>query len=298
MSIYVETSIAVGLEEVWRVTQMPELHARWDLRFTGIEYLPKNDGEPQRFRYSTRIGFGMTIIGEGESVATRRQDSTTVSSLKFWSDDPKSLIHTGSGYWQYEEAGGRTKFVTGYDYSTRFGFAGKLFDRLVFRPLLGWATAWSFDSMRLWLEKGISPEFSRQRAFVYLLARIASAFTWIYQGLVPKILFPGYGELANTRAMNMPWLSAETWTTLFGVSEIVFGALIILLWRARWLLKFQTIALFVLVVVAFFIEPGILAAPFNPVTLNVLLIVLGIIALAVDRDLPSARNCLRVKGKE
>ena len=43
MSIYVETLIQADLEDVWRHTQTPELHARWDLRFSDIRYLPRSD---------------------------------------------------------------------------------------------------------------------------------------------------------------------------------------------------------------------------------------------------------------
>jgi hypothetical protein len=59
------------------------------------------------------------------------------------------------------EAG--TRFITRYDYDTRFGAPGRVLDRLVFRPLLGWATAWSFDRLRLWLEEGIAPETALRR---------------------------------------------------------------------------------------------------------------------------------------
>lgn len=34
----------------------------------------------------------------------------------------------------------------------------------MFHPLIGWATAWSFDRLRLWIERGIPPEVSRDRA--------------------------------------------------------------------------------------------------------------------------------------
>jgi hypothetical protein len=53
------------------------------------------------------------------------------------------------------------RFLTQYDYEPRFGVAGRAVDGLLFRPLLGWATAWSFDRLRLWLEDGIPPERSR-----------------------------------------------------------------------------------------------------------------------------------------
>lgn len=76
---------------------------RWDLRFTRIEYLPKNsEHDPQRFLYETKIGFGLAIHGTGESVANRMAaDGAATSSLKFASQDRLSLISAGAGYWKY-----------------------------------------------------------------------------------------------------------------------------------------------------------------------------------------------------
>jgi hypothetical protein len=98
--IYVEILICAAVDEIWRRTQVPDLHERWDLRFTTIAYLPRDsEAEPQKFLYSTRIGFDLKISGEGESTGTR-EDVTGVrtSALSFWSSDPKSLIEEGSGY--------------------------------------------------------------------------------------------------------------------------------------------------------------------------------------------------------
>src|SRR3989442_9433371 len=80
------------MEDLWRATQVPDLHERWDLRFTDIEYLPRPDpARPQRFRYATRIGFGLTIEGEGESVGQKDRDGERTSALRFWSNDARSL---------------------------------------------------------------------------------------------------------------------------------------------------------------------------------------------------------------
>lgn len=89
--IYVETRVRGSIEEVWRRTQDPALHQRWDARFTHIDYLPReNEGDPQRFRYTTRIGFGLRIAGDGESRGTRDgADGMRTSALKFWSADRK-----------------------------------------------------------------------------------------------------------------------------------------------------------------------------------------------------------------
>jgi hypothetical protein len=60
----------------------------------------------------------------------------------------------------------------------------------VFRPLPGWATAWSFDRLRRWLEHGLEPEAALRQAAAHAVARSALGLVWIYQGLVPKLLAP------------------------------------------------------------------------------------------------------------
>ena len=99
-----------------------------------------------------RIGFGAAIEGWGETVGERLDANTRTSALKFGSDDRRSLIRAGSGYWKYEQIADEVRFITGYDYEVRWGPVGWAFDRLLFRPLIGWATAWSFDRLRLWIE--------------------------------------------------------------------------------------------------------------------------------------------------
>lgn len=162
--IYVETTIRAPMEALWRATQRPEAHQRWDLRFSTIDYLPRASEEaPQRFLYATRIGFGLRITGEGESTGSRQgAQGERISALRFWSAMPISLIERGAGYWKYIPLGEGIRFLTWYDYECRFGAAGRLLDRL-FRPLIGWATAWSFDALRLWLEEGVPPEESARR---------------------------------------------------------------------------------------------------------------------------------------
>ena len=150
MSIYVEILVRAPMDALWAHTQTPALHERWDLRFSRIDYLPKaDDTDRQRFRYTTRIGFGVEVSGEGETVPQRSlTDDSRSSALRFGSDNCVSIIREGSGYWKYIPTQDGIRFLTWYDYRTRFGAAGALFDRLIFRPLLAWATAWSFDRLR------------------------------------------------------------------------------------------------------------------------------------------------------
>jgi hypothetical protein len=178
MGIYVETRICGTIDDLWERTQNPQLHSRWDLRFSAIDYLPRpNASQPQRFEYVTHIGFGLSVRGTGETVGEREtRNGRRTSALKFWSDDPKSLIAVGSGYWQYLPSDNDVCFLTWYDYQTRFGVAGRIVDRLMFRPLIGWATAWSFDRLRLWIEYDIDPQVALQASITHFLLRTSIAF--------------------------------------------------------------------------------------------------------------------------
>ena len=296
--IYVEIPICGSMDELWGKTQNPVLHQRWDLRFNQIEYLPRKADEPQKFLYCTRIGFGFTIHGKGESTGTRDGDGgERTSSLKFWSADPKSLIKVGSGYWKYVPTETGIRFFTWYDYETRFSVPGKVIDACIFRPLLGWATAWSFDRLRLWIERDIEPEVSQNRAFVYLVARGTIAFIWLYHGLVPKLLYHDAIELDLLRRIGTPTSHLLTAVTVAGSVELVFSLLLVVLWRHRWplwaTLGFMTVG----IPVVAFTAPTYLSAAFNPLTLNVATAALAFVALIVGRDIPSAARCRRTPDK-
>jgi hypothetical protein len=294
MSIYVEILIRGNMNDLWQKTQEPKLHGRWDLRFSRIDYLPRAAGEAQKFLYSTRIGAGLQIRGEGESTGERDDSSgQRTSALKFWSKDPKSLIEFGSGYWQYvpEERG--IRFLTAYDYRTRFGALGKMVDRLVFRPLIGWATAWSFDRLRLWIEEGIPPEVSRDRALIDGVSRLTIAFIWLYHGAVPKLLYHNQDEIRMLTDAGVSQSHLLTWLSLFGWLEVSFSLILIIFWRARWPLWCTIAAMFAATSAVGINSPPYLTAAFNPLTLNLAVAVLAAIGLLAAGNLPTAKNCRR-----
>ena len=294
MGIYVEIPIVCGIDELWEKTQSPDLHERWDLRFTEIEYLPRIGEEPQEFLYRTRIGFGVAIEGKGESTGTKDDDrGARTSSLRFWSDDPKALIKTGSGYWKYVPAGNVIRFFTWYDYETRFGLAGKVMDRCFFRPLLGWATAWSFDRLRLWIERGISPEESRDRTLLYSIARGTVAFTWLYHGLFPKILRHDAIELDLVQRIGTPASRLMMAVTAAGWGEVIFAFIMLMLWRQKWPLWLTAMLMLAGIPVVAVSAPSYLSAAFNPITLNLGLAALSAIALISERGVPTAKRCRR-----
>jgi uncharacterized membrane protein YphA (DoxX/SURF4 family) len=295
--IYVEIQIDSSIDELWAKTQVPALHQRWDLRFTDIEYAPRpNLSEPQQFLYATRIGFGLKISGRGETLGTLETDGSRTSALKFWSNDPKSLIHEGSGYWKYIPTQDGIRFLTWYDYTTRFGAIGRTFDAIVFRPLLGWATAWSFDRLRLWIDKQIDPSVSMRQSVVYAICRLMVAFIWIYQGLVPKLLFGNPDESAMMADAGWTAESIHTAVRWAGIAEIAFGVLLIAAWRVRSLFALTVVLMLVALIFVGMESPRYLSAAFNPMTLNLSMVALSVIGILCGRDLPSASRCRRKRG--
>ena len=291
--LYIETSIAGPMDQLWEYTQNPALHQEWDLRFSRITYLPKETaGQPQRFTYETRIGFGLVIRGVGESVATKlKPNGERTSVLSFYADSPLSLIAKGTGYWKYIPQGASIRFLTGYDYEVRWGMAGKLIDRFLFRPLMIRATAWSFDCLKNQIEKEIPPRQAIRASLTAAIATLCLAIIWIYQGLVPKLLYTDTGELALlVKSGMLPGMEKQALTGV-GLAEIGFGLL--LLFRPGKLVHLLNIgSLLLLGLGAAVSDPAVFALPFNPFSLNLAMIALSVIGLLQLPFMPRASASL------
>lgn len=296
MNIYVEILIRAPMDDLWRHTQDPALHQRWDLRFTRIEYIPReSESQPQRFLYSTRIG-GIEIRGEGESTGSRDlAGGERVSSLKFWSNDPRSLIREGSGYWKYIPIPGGIRFITEYDYRTRFGLFGRALDSLVFRPLMGWATAWSFDRLRLWLEEGREPSTSARQSLTHALARVTVALKFAWQGVVPKLIAHDPDELTLLAAAGIPAEHLPSALIALGLGELAFALVMLLFCRSRWPAVLSILFVAAATLFACLRAPHYISTAFNPITLNLGIAVLALIDLINNHHAPSSHHCLRQK---
>ncbi|NEW07899.1 hypothetical protein GK047_18020 [Paenibacillus sp. SYP-B3998] len=293
--IYVEIVIKAPMETLWTYTQTPEIHQQWDLRFSEITYIPKSyEEQSQRFVYKTNIGFGLSIAGEGETVGSIEKEGILTSSLKFSSANPISLISEGNGYWRYVPTDDGIRFLTRYDYRTRFGVFGSWLDRFLFRPIMGWATAWSFDSLRLWLEQGTLPHVSFRRSIIELIQNLSLFTIWVYQGLVPKLLVPDSGEMDILRGMAGLAGYERPILTLMGLGEIGFGLLFLILrGQKRKVLHKTNIVVLILLGLSAAAHPATYVAPFNPITLNLAMIALSMVSLLGTAVLPSAARCLR-----
>ncbi|WP_336785512.1 DoxX-like family protein [Paenibacillus sp. MMO-177] len=282
--IYVELNIHADMEKLWTYTQTAELHEQWDLRFSSITYLPRNaERNTQAFLYETRIGF--------EGTGAR------LSTLAFGSEQKISLIRHGAGYWQYRQNADSITFLTRYDYATRFGRLGQWFDSLLFRPLFGWATALSFDVLRLWLEKQIPPAVSLQRTLIHYLCTGLLSLLWLYEGLIPKWIYPEAGELSMMQSTHMfPGMELQALKWL-GAAEILLGLMLLPYHRAKWIYQLQSAGLLALAGGALACTPSLLTQPFNPFVISAAMLGLCLTGMWTSRDLPNAVNCIRKKGE-
>ena len=287
--IYVERLVHGSLDEVWRLTQEPSVHQRWDLRFTSISYLLRIAGEPQRFLYETKLLPGLAVRGTGETLGERNAgDGSATSALGFAAETSWALIDKGSGYWKYVPVDEGVRFLTWYDYGVRFGGLGRAAD-LGFRPLLGWATAWSFDRLALWIEEAQTPEVSLAWAQVHAVARLAIAFVWAWHGLVPKLLLHNGDELRMLAEAGLP----VSLVNGFGAAELLVAVAMLVSWERRWAFVVSAGLMAMALVGVALRSPEYVGAAFNPVTLNGLMIACSAMGWIAAGRMPLARRCLR-----
>ncbi|KPB05996.1 DoxX-like family protein [Bacillus sp. CHD6a] len=295
--IYVEIPIESNIDDVWEKTQDSKLHEQWDLRFSSITYLPKeSEDSPQSFLYETNIGGGLKVAGWGKSIGTHdKKDGSKTSSLHFGTDQKISPISEGKGYWRYIPTDKGLTFLTQYDYEVRYGVIGRLLD-LFFRPVMGWATALSFDVLKRWVEKGETPRTQYVRFFSTGLITTLFFFVWFYQGLVPKILAKHPEEVSMfTSLSSMEGAAAVQAVGIIGVLEIFFAALWLFYRKKRHLFALQIVVFPILTASALIASPAMVTHPFNPVTFNASLWVLSIIGFLLAKDVPTATSCKRTR---
>lgn len=295
-SIYVETPVRTTLETALHFTQSPRLLTQWDLRFTSIDYLLRSDPDlPQRFHYSRRTRLGVRFNGEGEiKDLVRHADDVWSYTVRFWSVNGKSFIRSGTSNWHYSVAGEQVYLGTDLDYDVRHGFIGELTDRLVMRPLLGWATAWSFDCLRLWLEEGIPPAVSFGRYVGHAVGNCTVAAIWLYQALIIA-LFAMRGP-TDMPAMLQP-LAANATVLLAGlaIASALFGVLFVFL-GSRVLHTVNVALVLFALVVTLLLAPGLFLQFFNPVVWAAAMIAISTMTLLNAENIVQARRCRRVRA--
>ncbi|WP_433847356.1 DoxX-like family protein [Acinetobacter proteolyticus] len=109
-------------------------------------------------------------------------------------------------------------------------------------------------------------------------SQLVIAILWIYQGLIPKLIFQVQDEhyvwqQLNIAAVYIPWMIFCS-----GLAEIIFGSLFLFLTH-KYLHWFNIISLIGLFIVVLLIYPDQIYQAFNPVVMNIALGSLSLISL-------------------
>lgn len=113
---------------------------------------------------------------------------------------------------------------------------------------------------------------------------ISLAILWIYQGVVPKLIFQVHEEHIFWQALGVQdsWISFMI--QLSGIVEVIFGLLFIIsnaLTPSKRLHYLNILAMIFFCIVVMILYPQYYAAAFNPFVMNIAMAVLSIVALQI-----------------
>lgn len=111
------------------------------------------------------------------------------------------------------------------------------------------------------------------------VARYILGLSWVYHGLFPKLLTIAPLEKALTATFGFSDQYSYLITKAAGVSEIVFGIVVIVFYQNRAVILTNIMALLGLLLFVAIQMPTLLVEAFNPATTNVALIGLSYVLL-------------------
>jgi len=114
-----------------------------------------------------------------------------------------------------------------------------------------------------------------------LTIHITLAVLWIYQGLVPKIIFKTTDEQRLWQYLFTDERLISILIEFAGYMEIAFGLLFLFFRQSQILHYFNIIAMIGLSLVVIIISPLYFTAAFNPFVMNLTMAILSVVALQI-----------------
>lgn len=136
----------------------------------------------------------------------------------------------------------------------------------------------------------MKPDQSKSLWPVLLASRLSLALVWIYEGLVPKILFLGAhpAQIDLVRRSGIFWPSPEVTLIVLGAAQALLGTLLLLGWRQRALSLLATLWMVVLMFLVARGLPGMLSDPFGALAKDLCLAACAFnVWLLAPRGMPS-----------
>jgi hypothetical protein len=108
--------------------------------------------------------------------------------------------------------------------------------------------------------------------FIKVSARIALGIVWLYEGLIPKILFVRADELELVRSSGIWWRSPLLTLQIMGLLQIAVGMWLLAGWREKLSVTIATLWMCGLILLVASGNPGMLTDPYGALIKDVCLI--------------------------
>lgn len=112
-----------------------------------------------------------------------------------------------------------------------------------------------------------------------LTINVVLTILWIYQGLVPKIIYHTIEEQRFWQYLGIDELPMLFLIKVSGYIEIIFGLLFLIFRHSKILHVFNILGLIALTIVVAVIYPLYFTASFNPFVMNLAMIGLSVVAI-------------------
>ena len=121
-------------------------------------------------------------------------------------------------------------------------------------------------------------DIQKRIRFVNATARISLGLVWLYEGLVPKILFlhSHPEQIALVQRSGLFWHTAEITLILLGIAQALGGLVLIIGWAERLAVMTATVTMFVLILLVATGNPAMLTDPFGALAKDVCLVACAI----------------------
>jgi uncharacterized membrane protein YphA (DoxX/SURF4 family) len=121
-------------------------------------------------------------------------------------------------------------------------------------------------------DDGLNQELSRRLWSIKIAARAALGLVWIYEGIMPKILFVSASEIELVRNSGLYWPTPEQTLAMLGAAEIAAGVWLLSGYHERLSALITTAAIIILASLVVINEPSAAVNPYGGISKNLGLI--------------------------
>jgi uncharacterized membrane protein YphA (DoxX/SURF4 family) len=122
-----------------------------------------------------------------------------------------------------------------------------------------------------------------------IISRAALGLVWVYEGLVPKLLFLRADEIDLVRKSGLVWRTPEWTLQILGVAQIALGIWLIAGFAERIAVAIATLWMSILIILVATGNPSMLADPYGALVKDLCLIACAVTVWMLSQNTAPAR---------